>query len=822
MGGGLNLDPPMTLGCLWAIFCTDLVQDLEYQVRPYEVVAGQTDAVVKESVEYLYDLFRNRPRHGPWRSASWHLTTSYFTRALREIHRKFSAIEVDRLRVKPSVKITGEFYLQTVEGDPNYNIHRWLEAEGAQVYPAAIAVWMDYLLRLGLQTFEDYSGIERGARLKLGAGRVVQAIYRWNYNRLRRAMGNLPHELPDQFELRRLAAPYFHSRLDGGEGDMLVGKALWAYLHKKAHMICELSPYACMPNTMSVGAMAGVLGKYPDILYAPLEIKGDAEVHALSRCQMILTEARKRAQREFEDALVEHRADHGRGARLPRRAPGDEARHLSSAAGQRRRDRGESGLARRQAHRPEDTGPIACPLSFDGPSGAQAGLNATGSRLMPRMKFERSFSGSAVAAMSGSRRNSSTNIAVTSRRARCAAQAEVGAAGPECALLVRRARDVEAVGVREVFLVAIGGDVPHRDLLIPLHLHAGERRVARDGPPHVHHRARPPDDLLDRGRAQPVEVGLPLPLLVWELREGPHALTDGRARGLVAGGDQQEEEGPEVLRRHRLAVDLGVHERGRQVVLRMFETLPAEPEPVVAQLAGRLQEGLARAPELLVAAGEEAVGQVEQPRPIGLRHAHHVADDSDGQRVGDLGDELRLALRGDGVDDPPCALPDRAFRLRDHLRSEAAVHDAPEVGVLRGIRGDHRADGAHVLHVLGIGHHLDPVRGAERVPVARGGRDVVEAGDRPEALAGVGMLMPGHRPLVPELGQRALHVVAQPEVEAGRVDLVQGQGRRRGGNGAHAGLLVAVDVEATGLSHRLHSVKGTDSLAEGALLIRST
>ena len=46
-------------------------------------------------------------------------------------------------------------------------------------------------------------------------------------------------------------------------------------------------------------------------------------------------------------------------------------------------------------------------------------MNATGSRLMPpRMKFERSFSGSAVASMSGSRRNSSTNIAVTSRRAR--------------------------------------------------------------------------------------------------------------------------------------------------------------------------------------------------------------------------------------------------------------------------------------------------------------------------------------------------------------------------------------------------------------------
>jgi hypothetical protein len=59
-----------------------------------------------------------------------------------------------------------------------------------------------------------------------------------------------------------------------------------------------------MPNTMSIGAMAAVLGKYPDLLYAPLEIKGDAEVHALSRCQMVLTEAKKRAQREFEEVLA--------------------------------------------------------------------------------------------------------------------------------------------------------------------------------------------------------------------------------------------------------------------------------------------------------------------------------------------------------------------------------------------------------------------------------------------------------------------------------------------------------------------------------------
>jgi predicted nucleotide-binding protein (sugar kinase/HSP70/actin superfamily) len=303
-GGGLEFTMPMTLGCVWAILCTDAVQGLEYKTRPYEVVPGQTDEVVRESIDYLCDVFRNRPHRGrKWGAFVWHLSTDYFVNALREVLRKFEAIEVDRLQPKPIVKLTGEFYLQTVEGDPNYNIHRWLEAEGAEVYPAPIVTWLDYLFRVYAQQIEEYVGIDRYARAKLALVHGLQRLYGWTYRRMRAALADIPHETPNQYELRRLAAPYFHHRLSGGEGDMLVGKALWAHHHKKAHMICELSPYACMPNTMSIGAMAGVVGKHPDLLYAPLEIKGDAEVHALSRCQMILTEAKKRARSEFEEVL---------------------------------------------------------------------------------------------------------------------------------------------------------------------------------------------------------------------------------------------------------------------------------------------------------------------------------------------------------------------------------------------------------------------------------------------------------------------------------------------------------------------------------------
>jgi predicted nucleotide-binding protein (sugar kinase/HSP70/actin superfamily) len=303
-GGGLELNMPLTLGALWGVLCADVLQSLEYQTRPYEVEKGATDRAIERSVGYLYEAFKKRPQRGKaWSSLLWHLSTNYFVNALREVKKNFDSIEVDRLQCKPVVKITGEFYLQTVEGDPNYNIHRWLESEGAEVYPAPVAVWFDYWMRFYVQIFEDYRGVDRFAGAKITAVKALQRAFRWTYNRLRAALNMIPHELPDQYELRRLAAPYYHHRLSGGEGDMLVGKALWAHLNKKAHMICELSPYACMPNTMSVGAMAGVVGQHPDLLYAPIEVKGDAEVHALSRCQMILTEAKKRAVREYVEAM---------------------------------------------------------------------------------------------------------------------------------------------------------------------------------------------------------------------------------------------------------------------------------------------------------------------------------------------------------------------------------------------------------------------------------------------------------------------------------------------------------------------------------------
>ena len=73
-GGGLEINLPFSLGLIWAILVADELRDLEYMTRPYEVNPGQTDEVLKESVEYMYEVFLNRPIQGrKWGVLAWHI-----------------------------------------------------------------------------------------------------------------------------------------------------------------------------------------------------------------------------------------------------------------------------------------------------------------------------------------------------------------------------------------------------------------------------------------------------------------------------------------------------------------------------------------------------------------------------------------------------------------------------------------------------------------------------------------------------------------------------------------------------------------------------
>ncbi len=146
---GLELNLDFFLGILNALNIGDVVNDVAYQIRPYEVNLGETDRVLDECMDLLHEVMRKKQPYSlegkfgeMLKKTSFAGTAAFigkflnqlygddFTEALEEVRDRFNAIPIDRTRVKPVVKITGEFWAQTTEGDGNFNMFRFLEKKG--------------------------------------------------------------------------------------------------------------------------------------------------------------------------------------------------------------------------------------------------------------------------------------------------------------------------------------------------------------------------------------------------------------------------------------------------------------------------------------------------------------------------------------------------------------------------------------------------------------------------------------------------------------------------------------------------------------------
>lgn len=335
---GIEMNLDFFLGILNAMNCGDVLNEVAYAIRPFEVNPGQTDKTLERIMDYMHDLF---VRKQPWKvgdrlggflggfkdTAAYvgkfvnQLTGDDITSPLHRCRDMYNEIEVDRLRVKPIVKITGEFWAQTTEGDGNFNMFRFLEREGAQVLVEPIGTWIMYMIHQVVQKNRDLKGLDEGAMLpplwrldkrariewsyrnKIAKLRLAEAIFKREYHRIVDALGGLAHRLADQYEMQRIGHPYYNSRSGGGEGHLEVAKNIYYSNKDLAHMVLSLKPFGCMPSTQSDGAQAAVVANHKDMIYLPIETSGEGEINAHSRVQMALGEAKAKAKREFAEAL---------------------------------------------------------------------------------------------------------------------------------------------------------------------------------------------------------------------------------------------------------------------------------------------------------------------------------------------------------------------------------------------------------------------------------------------------------------------------------------------------------------------------------------
>lgn len=328
---GLRYSVNLGLGLLNALNLGDILFDLAHQIRPYEVRPGETDRVVAGCLTELGKFLETRRQfevieHVPHRIARWlerhdgfrtaasvltkmwvHLYGSEFKEVLRRVRARLDDIEVDRTRSKPIVKITGEFFSALSVGDANYQMFRFLESEGAEVWVESIGglllYWL-YQARLHHRRCKGITADGLAFYRKDWLLAFCDWFYTWQYHRAVRALGGLANRLPSQKRLTRLAAPYYDPLARGGEGHLEVAKSLYYGLAGPCHMVLSLKPFGCLPSTQSDGVMAGVVAQHPDLIFLPVETAGEGEINAHSRVQMMLGDARRRARGEFQQALA--------------------------------------------------------------------------------------------------------------------------------------------------------------------------------------------------------------------------------------------------------------------------------------------------------------------------------------------------------------------------------------------------------------------------------------------------------------------------------------------------------------------------------------
>ena len=294
--GEFELTPGLIWALVKAVWLADILRDLGYQLRPYEVEEGSVNRAVEIFSQRVYRALKEGAK------------VLELYSLLREFRRELEELQFDYTRVKPVVSVIGEFWAHTTESSGNYNLHRWLEEEGAEVRPEPVAGWIDYQLFIEEEKLKrdlKVKGFSRARLKKLAAVKLMALVFRSLYQLFRAPFSFRPKALPSQKLLAELSKPYFDHFVVGGEGHLEVAKHLYAVKYRKAHMVVSVKPFGCMPSTQSDGAQVKVLSDYPDSIFVSIETSGDGEVNVKSRVQMKLYEAKRAAQQEFEGVLRE-------------------------------------------------------------------------------------------------------------------------------------------------------------------------------------------------------------------------------------------------------------------------------------------------------------------------------------------------------------------------------------------------------------------------------------------------------------------------------------------------------------------------------------
>jgi len=290
----VNFSPSFFIPPLKAVLIGDILNILGYKMRPYEVEPGSVDNAMEECRVLISDAFMHKRN---------------LLKTLWKCRSTLEKVELDRLQPKAKVMVMGEFWAAMTEGDGNYNLHRFLESEGAECIPQPLinrlmlSIWeAEYKLKkeeeLADQSSKkvDFSNVKTRVLIKLT--KVAFKSHFWLYAK---AIGLHDYEIPDMDKLASLAKEYYTLECEGGEGHLEVAHLIESVKHNLSHLVISVKPFGCMPSSsVSDGVQSLVTNRFPEANFLSIETSGEGAANFYSRVQMALFKAKQLAKEEHE------------------------------------------------------------------------------------------------------------------------------------------------------------------------------------------------------------------------------------------------------------------------------------------------------------------------------------------------------------------------------------------------------------------------------------------------------------------------------------------------------------------------------------------
>lgn len=261
-GMGIALDARLVRQLMRAVVAGDVLVRASSERRPYAREPATVDADVMAAHAAVASALERGAPLAP---------------ALGRLRRTPARARQRRARLL-RVRLTGDPFSCSTDGDGGQHVVRWLEAHGAIVQPPPVAEWLLYLAWQARG--------RRRADPRSHLGRAEVAVHD-AHRRYATAAGLDDPTLLDMDDLATLAAAFYPTHLAGGTGHLEIGTFLAMDRDDRADLVVSVKPFASSTSSSISDAVIHALERTARrTVFLSVEATGDAEAQVESRLEL--------------------------------------------------------------------------------------------------------------------------------------------------------------------------------------------------------------------------------------------------------------------------------------------------------------------------------------------------------------------------------------------------------------------------------------------------------------------------------------------------------------------------------------------------------